>query len=39
MGALSEGFFSFLARNARNATDGFNIPPDQVVEVGTHIDL
>jgi KUP system potassium uptake protein len=39
MGAVSEGFFAFLARNARNATDDFNIPPEQVVEVGTHIDL
>ncbi len=39
MGAVTEGFFAFLARNARNATDGFNIPPEQVVEVGTHIDL
>jgi len=39
MGELSEGFFSLLARNARNATEDFQIPPDQVVEVGTHIDL
>src|SRR5262249_49649219 len=39
MGGVSEGFFAFLARNARNATDDFHIPPAQVVEVGTHIDL
>ena len=39
MGKLSEGFFSLLARNARNATEDFKIPAEQVVEVGTHIDL
>ncbi|HEX7672110.1 MAG TPA: KUP/HAK/KT family potassium transporter, partial [Polyangiaceae bacterium] len=39
MGAVSEGFFAFLSRNARSATDYFRLPPDQVVEVGAQIDL
>ena len=39
MGRIMEGIFAFLARNARNATDYFGLPPDQVVEVGAHIDL
>jgi KUP system potassium uptake protein len=34
-----EHIFAFLSRNARNATDYFRIPPEQVVELGTQIDL
>jgi KUP system potassium uptake protein len=39
MGAVAESIFAVLARNARNATDDFAIPPEQVVELGMHIDL
>lgn len=39
MGALAESFFALLSRNARNATLYFNIPTEQVVEVGMQIDL
>lgn len=39
MGRVSEGLFAFLSRNARSATDYFGLPPDQVLEVGAHIDL
>ena len=39
MGALSEGLFAFLARNARSATTHFCIPPEQVIEIGSQIDL
>jgi KUP system potassium uptake protein len=39
MGALSEGLFAFLARNARSATTHFCIPPEQVIELGSQIDL
>jgi KUP system potassium uptake protein len=39
MGATLESIFAFLSRNARNATDYFRIPPDQVLELGSHIDL
>ena len=39
MGRWSEMLFAFLARNAQPATMYFNIPPDQVVELGTQIDL
>jgi KUP system potassium uptake protein len=39
MGPLSEGIFAFLSRNARSATAYFAIPPEQVVEIGTQIDL
>jgi KUP system potassium uptake protein len=31
--------FRFLSRNARSATDFFNIPPNRVVEIGTQIEL
>ena len=34
-----EGLFAVLARNAKNATDYFRLPPEQVVEVGAQIDL
>jgi len=39
MGAIWEGLFAFLSRNAKNATDYFRLPPEQVVEVGALIDL
>jgi len=39
MGRLSEGFFAFLSRNAKSATDYFRLPPGQVLEVGARIDL
>lgn len=31
--------FSIMARNARSATDFFNIPPNRVVELGTQIEF
>jgi len=39
MGPVTEGLFAFLSRNAKNATDQFNIPPEQVIELGARIDL
>ena len=39
MGSVSETLFAFLARNARPATTHFCIPPEQVVEIGSQIDL
>jgi len=39
MGRVSESIFSFIARNARPLTDHFGIPPEQVVEIGSRVDL
>jgi len=39
MGAVSESLFAFLARNARSAASAFQIPPEQVIEIGSQIDL
>jgi len=39
MGAVSESLFAFLVRNARSATAHFDIPPEQVIEIGVQIDL
>jgi KUP system potassium uptake protein len=39
MGSLSEHVFAFLARNADSASSHFLIPPDQVVEIGSQMDL
>jgi KUP system potassium uptake protein len=39
MGALSEGLFGYLSRNSVTATSYFAIPSDQVVELGSQIDL
>jgi KUP system potassium uptake protein len=39
MGALAEEVFGFFSRNARSATAYFGIAPEQVVEIGTQIDL
>ena len=39
MSGFKQEIFAFLSRNARNATDYFGLPPDQVIELGTQIDL
>ncbi len=39
LGVVVESFFGFLSRNARSATAYFDLPPDQVVEIGVQIDL
>jgi KUP system potassium uptake protein len=39
MGRISEMVFSFLARNARPLTDHFRLPPAEVIEIGSNIDL
>ncbi|MBS1958763.1 MAG: KUP/HAK/KT family potassium transporter [Bdellovibrionales bacterium] len=39
MPATQQFIFAFLSRNARNATDYFGLPPEQVIELGTQIDL
>ncbi|HVZ89073.1 MAG TPA: KUP/HAK/KT family potassium transporter [Polyangia bacterium] len=39
MGQVSERFFALLARAARSSTDHFGIPANQVVELGSQIDL
>ena len=39
MPRMQQAIFSFLSRNARNATDYFGLPADQVIELGTQIDL
>jgi KUP system potassium uptake protein len=31
--------FAWMSRNATRATDYFNIPPNRVVELGTHIEI
>jgi KUP system potassium uptake protein len=39
MGALREGLFSFLSRNAPSGDAYFRIPPSQVAEIGAQFDL
>jgi KUP system potassium uptake protein len=39
LGPISEQLFAFLARNAASATSYFAIPSEQVIEIGTQIDL
>jgi KUP system potassium uptake protein len=39
MGSLSERVFAFLARNADSMSSHFLIPPEQVVEIGSQMDL
>jgi KUP system potassium uptake protein len=39
MSKLPESLFSFLYKNAASATAYFNLPPEQVVELGMQIDL
>lgn len=34
-----ERLFSYMSRNARQATEYFGIPPDRVIEVGAQIEL
>jgi len=39
MAAWRERVFSFMARNAQQATAYFRIPPDRVIEVGSQVEL
>ena len=39
MGVVEETFFALLARNARHAGQYFDLPPEQVVEIGVQVDL
>jgi KUP system potassium uptake protein len=39
MAQLRKRLFILLSRNARPATDYFRIPPDQVIEIGTQVQL
>ncbi len=39
MGALTEGVYSFLQRNSVTADRYFGLPPEQVIEIGTQLDL
>jgi KUP system potassium uptake protein len=39
MGRLAESLYSYLQRNAVAADRQFGIPPHQVVEIGTQVDL
>jgi KUP system potassium uptake protein len=39
MGRITETIYAFLARNASDAALNMNVPPLQVVELGTQIDL
>jgi KUP system potassium uptake protein len=39
MNRILEAVYAFLRRNARNPTDYFMLPPWQVVEIGTQMDL
>jgi KUP system potassium uptake protein len=39
MNRFLEQIFAFLARNASNPTDYYNLPVGQVVELGTRLDL
>jgi len=39
MGEIEETLFAVLSRNSRPATAHFKLPPDQVIEIGTQIDL
>ena len=39
MGATAESFYGFLVRNAVSADRAFGLPPKQVIEIGTQIDL
>ena len=39
MGAVTESFFSFLQKNSVTADRYFGLPPRQVVELGTQLDL
>jgi KUP system potassium uptake protein len=39
MGVVTESIFAFLQRNAVAADSHFELPPAQVVEIGTQVDL
>jgi KUP system potassium uptake protein len=39
MAIWREHLFALMARNASDPTAHFGIPPDQAVDVGTHIDI
>jgi KUP system potassium uptake protein len=39
MGEVEETIFAVLSRNSRPATAHFKLPPGQVIEIGTQIDL
>ena len=39
MGVVTESIFSFLHKNAASADQHFGLPPRQVVELGTQMDL
>jgi KUP system potassium uptake protein len=39
LGPITERLFAFLTRNATSATSYFAIPSEQVIEIGTQIDL
>lgn len=39
MAMWREHLFSFMSRNAYRATQFFHIPPDQVIEIGSQIEL
>ena len=39
MGAWRDKLFVFLSRNARRATNFFQIPPDRVVEIGIQLEI
>ena len=39
MAVWRDRLFGVMARNARNATSFFNIPPERVVEVGSQVEL
>ncbi|MEW6593670.1 MAG: potassium transporter Kup [Thermodesulfobacteriota bacterium] len=39
MGRWRSSLFLFMARNAMDAAAFFDIPPDQVIEVGVHLEL
>jgi KUP system potassium uptake protein len=39
MSPLRKGVFSFLSRNARDASKFFRIPPNRVIEIGIQVEL
>ena len=39
MGVVTETIYSFLQRNSVSADRYFGLPPAQVIEIGTQIDL
>ena len=39
LGPIRENVFAFLARNAASASSYFKLPAEQVIELGTQIDL